>query len=231
MSQDIYAILSLEDKGVSEALNTPAKLFRLVCLDKGVSKIKWDKLLSQYLNSARSGVSKDKLSLSFTRSNLNRALGKKTITWDKLKTGLSILHKGKIEVKIELNWCDGLIHEVVPPKEITKELTIRSSDLCHMFRKCYTALELTPMGWNTLVEKWIDDPANALPANKPERSWERGNIRKHILDSNSYTWATSIKALSIIGVKDATMSILLHKGENHTIHSCKFKVKKYVKVK
>ena len=230
MSQDIYTILSLEDKGVSEARNIPAKLLRLVCLDKGITRQKWDKRLDGYLKSPRSGINNDKSTISYTKSNLNRALGKGNITWEKLKKGVSILHRNKIEFKLDLVWCDSLIHEVPPPTSIVKEMSGRGDDLCWFFRHCFSALKLTPLGWNTLVERWLADPANNIHLNKPERSWERGNIRKHVLDSNNFTWDTFIKAMSIIGVKSGSISVLLHSGENHTVHTCYFKVKKDAKL-
>lgn len=226
MSQDIYGVLATEDKGLSSAENIPAKLFRLVCLDKGVTRVKWDSLLDNYVKSTRSGVSNDKATWSFTKSNINRALGKDKITWEKLKKGLSILCDGKIEFSLEINWCDSLIHAKEPPKTIEKESSGRADDLCWFFRKAFNSIDLDPMSWNTLVEKWLNNPANGVYKNKPEKSWERGNIRKHILDSNIFTWDTFVKAMSILGVDNANISVMLTKGGVKSTHTCNFKVKK-----
>jgi hypothetical protein len=57
-----------------------------------------------------------------------------------------------------------------------------------------------------------------------ERSNERGNLKKAIIDRNHYPWDIFVKALDIVGVTEVTFTLYLNWGRVTTHHTHHFQV-------
>lgn len=225
MSKDMHRILSLDDKGVSEAVSTAAKLFRMILMDLNVTPMQWDRMLREYLKKPISGVANDRGKLSSQRSNFNRNLSRPRITWRKFREGIDILSPVHVNYELDLDWDPKLTLPKEPPKSITMDRQNQSDELCQMFRHLLIEVGADRYRiWDKLLRRQIDKDFKGKEDNPPDKSTERGNLHKSLInDKNSYTWETFCRGLSVLGVIKATYHInLTWRSGKSTRHSYKF---------
>tara|TARA_B100000700_G_scaffold208593_1_gene229243 strand:- start:1673 stop:2356 length:684 start_codon:yes stop_codon:yes gene_type:complete len=221
----MHQILSLDDKGVSQAVSTAAKLFRMILLDLNISPMQWDRMLREYLKKPISGVANDRSKLSSQRSNFNRNLSRPRITWRKFREGIDILNPVKVNYELDLEWDPKLTLPNEPPKQISMDRQNQSDELCQMFRYLLIGVGADRYRiWDKLLRRQIDKDFKGKEDNPPDKSTERGNLHKSLInDKNSYTWETFCRGLSVLGVMKATYHInLTWRNGKSTRHSYKF---------
>jgi hypothetical protein len=223
MADDMAKLLSLDDKGLSKAENAAAKIFRLICLDLNITPNVWDKKMREFLLSPASGVTDNPTKRSSERSNTNRALSKPKIMWRMLRRALAILNPTEIKYELKLSWDKSLIFNEEPPTYIEHVSKGRQDDLCYMFRVLLQRVAGTPSIWDILVNRWLNKQDQRTATNPPDRSTEKGNIHKTIISKNQHTWPVFCKGLSILGVVEAELTLVLTWGRKVTRHTYRFK--------
>lgn len=75
------------------------------------------------------------------------------------------------------------------------------------------------MSFNTLMERWLNDPVNSVPQNTRERQTKRTNVVK-VLVAQEMSWNTFIMGLKFINVSKFDITVTLyHKGNlSPTVH-------------
>lgn len=225
MSKDMHRLLTLDDKGVSEAVSTAAKLFRMILLDLNINPMQWDRMLREYLGKPISGVAKDKSNLASQRSNFNRNLSKSKITWRKFREGIDILNPKHVMYELDLEWDSKITLPQEPPTYFALERQNQCDELCQMFRHLMIMVGANRTRvWDKLLRRWIDKQFQGKEDNPPDKSTERGNLHKSLIkDKNSYTWETFCKGLNVLGVVNATYHInLTWRNGKTTRHSYQF---------
>lgn len=223
MAEDMHRLLSLDDKGVSEAQNAVAKLFRSVLLERGIDRKTWDRLIRQYVTDPKNGIPNNPTKRSSERSNVNRALCRPKITWKSFRKALALLRPKSVRYVLDLTWDPKLKLPHEPPTQIEYVPQSRQDVLCQMVRELFVAVGVNVKIWDRLVERRLDRHVRSVGHNPVDRSTERGNIRKTILNANSYTWDNFVKALNILGVIEATFTIELTWADKTTYHRYTFK--------
>jgi len=105
MSEDLNKILQSPNKQVHKATGVLSRLFRQILFDIGVDPLTWDKLMLRYLNDPTNGIpSNDNSKRSSARGNLNKALGKPTMSWKMFITALRFLKPESVEFELKLTW-------------------------------------------------------------------------------------------------------------------------------
>lgn len=223
MAEDMHRILSLDDKGVGEAENAPAKLFRGVLLDAKIDRQAWDRLMRRYVTDPKNGIPNNPTKRSSERSNLNRALSKQKITWRTFRKAMSMLKPRHIVYEVDFTWDPKLQLPNPPPLSIEYVPQSRQDELCQIVRELMTQVGISPKIWDRLIERYLDKHVKSAGHNPVDRSTMRGNIRKTILSSNSYTWENFVMALNILGVEKATFTARLTWSETTTCRRYTFK--------
>lgn len=78
-------------RGIMEAEDILAKLFRIICLDLNIGPEMWLVLLERYLDKPENGVGKSVSARSTEKSNLKRALESNTMTMKVFQKALRFL--------------------------------------------------------------------------------------------------------------------------------------------
>ncbi len=88
-----------------------------------------------------------------------------------------------------------------------------------LYRNILSTLGLeNMMKFNTLMENFLRDPRNGIPANIKDRSSARGNLKKELL-RNHMTWKVFCKGLRFLNVPRFEISICLHhRNGDKTFH-------------
>jgi hypothetical protein len=223
MSEEIHRILSLDDRGVSEARNAPAKLFRSILCELHIDRLTWDRLMRNFLTDPRSGIPNNPTKRSSERSNLNRALSKETVTWKMFRKALRVLNPANVEYQLDLVWEKDYVFPNASPHTLRYTPFSRENELGSMFQRLVRDLGITPQIWSRLMERWLDSPASRIRGdNPPDRSTERGNIKKALINKKDLTWPTFCRGLAILGVKEATLTVTLEWPRKTTQHSHHF---------
>lgn len=215
MSDSLKDIFDSGSCLVEEAGNIPAEIFREICFNVGMTTTKWDKLLTKYLDTVDGGsLSRSKKGRE--RNNINRELGNRTITWNKLTQFINILKPYKVEYKLDLKWNIQTNKE--PIESITLDSRYKGGILKTFFTKAFDDVIDDPRTWDTLVCIWIDKLEDIDPNNPVDRSTERGNIQKTIRSRDNFTWNMFCKSMSILGVgeMDLRLSFSTIRGKDVT---------------
>lgn len=224
MAQDMHSILSLDDKGLRSARNACAKLFRNILHTLDIDRMTWDTRMRKWLESPKSGTADSRAKRSSHRSNLNRTLSKDTVTWRGFREALNILSPKDAIYRLDIEWDENIVLPIEPPTEVEFSRYNRENELCRFVRILMTQCGITPVPWNILVERYLERMFRDHPENPVDHSTERGNINKAILEKDSYTWDTFVRALNILDVKEATLTITLQWGKTrYTEHKHTFK--------
>lgn len=206
------------------AKNVAAKFLRSIFLDLNITPAKWDTMLRKHLTQPDSGIPDSAARRSSARSNINRALGRHEITWKTLRTALQALRPINIEYRLDLQWDEKLILPIPGPEVLEYSPQNRSDELRQMVQILMMKVGITPRTWDVLVERWLNDPKNRISSNPADRSTERNNIRKALIEKPSYTWQSFIRGLSILGVRSATLTVILTWSKSRkTYHAYSFK--------
>lgn len=216
MAQDMHSILSLDDKGLSTARNACSKLFRHILLSLNVERMIWDRKMREWLENPKSGTANTKAKRSSNRSNLNRTLSKDAITWRKFREAIGILNPKRVYYTLDIVWVDGIVLPGEMPTHVEFEQYNRENELCRIIRRLMTDCGITPVPWNILVERYLDRMFEDHPNNPVDYSTERGNINKVILNKDTYTWENFVLALTIMGVKEVTFTVILEWGKTRS---------------
>ena len=92
------------------------------------------------------------------------------------------------------------------------------SILAALYRNILKKLGIENMAFDKLMECFLRDPRNGIPANIKERSSARGNLRKELL-RDYMTWKVFCKGLRFINVPRFSITICLHhRNGNKTYH-------------
>lgn len=222
MMKDIGDLLKRDDKYIDDAANPGAELFRRIAFDLNLTQKVWDSKLRSYLDVADGG-SMSKSKRSSERNNINRSLIQDSVTWKKLRRALSVLKPLEVKYVLNLTWDPKLEFGKTPPTTITVVSKDRYDDLYVLFSKVFGSVVDSLMIWDNLVNRWIDKLDDQTKDNPADRSTEKGNIQKTIIRKNTLTLALFCKALSILGVISAELTIHLKWSKTHsTQHSYVF---------
>lgn len=105
MSEDLNRLLVSPTKEQNEARGVLARLWRCVLMDIGMTPSVWHRLMTSYLNNPENGIAQnDGKRKSSTRGNMNKALGKQTMSWKTFITGIRFLSPVSAEFEIRLKW-------------------------------------------------------------------------------------------------------------------------------
>ena len=112
----VELIKSKED-GVLDASNLPARVWRLVLLNLGMSGSQWFKLLTAY--HIRLQGNKGSKELQNIKGNTTRMLSESKMAWDALVKGFIVLGFDKVEVEFKLtkNGKTQIVKQVVDLKD------------------------------------------------------------------------------------------------------------------
>lgn len=223
MSEEIHEILLLDDRGTSTASDAPSKLFRSILYDLKIDRMLWDRLMRDFLTHPRSGVENTPTKRSSERSNLNRALAKDRVTWKMFRKALQVVHPTNVSYQLELGWQKDFLFPNEKPNTLTHCPQARENELGQMFRILLRDLGISPEIWQRLVERYLDSTNSKLKDNPPDKSTVRGNLRKSLIEKTEYTWPTFCKGLGILGVGEATLTVVLEWPRKTTQHSHHFK--------
>lgn len=223
MSEEIHEILEKDDRGISAAIDAPSKLFRSILYDLQIDRMTWDRLMRDFLTNPRSGVDNTPTKRSSERSNLNRALAKDRVTWKMFRKALQVFNPKVVEYELELEWNKDYVFANEKPHTLSYSPMARENELASVFRILLRDLGVSPEIWQRLIERYLDATNKKLRENPPDRSTVRGNLRKSLIEKREYTWPTFCKGLGILGVKEATLTVVLKWPRKTTRHSHHFK--------
>lgn len=222
MSEEIHKILSLDDRGVPEARDAPAKLFRGILFDLSIERMTWDRLMRDFLTNPRSGIPDNPTKRSSERSNLNRALAKPNITWKMFRKAIQVLNPKGVSYELAIVWSKDYVFPNEKPHNLSYTPQAKENELAQMFRILNRDLGITPQIWKRLVERYLDSVGTRVRDNPPDRSTVRGNLSKALLAKDEFTWSTFCKGLRILGIKEATLTVVLTWPKKTTEHSHHF---------
>lgn len=95
------------EKGVSQATNPLAKLWRLMLRELKVNPWRWKQLMELHVEDPRSGVPSTPKDRSSARGNLNKELRKPKITWGTFVKGVLLLNPVKVRFETHMTWSNG----------------------------------------------------------------------------------------------------------------------------
>lgn len=72
-----------------------------------------------------------------------------------------------------------------------------SGVLAKLWRLILAERNITPLAWNELMKRYLNDPRNGIPADVRERSSARGNLHKE-LKRPRMTWKVFLKGLRFL---------------------------------
>lgn len=223
MANDIGSVLSLDDKGLSTATNTSAKLMRMIWLDLNITRAKWDARLRDYLLDKRSGTPNSPERRSYKRSNFNRAISNDKITWAAFREGLAVLNPKATLFHFEFEWDPKIILPRPAILNYTYERRNRECELVRIYRDIFYELGGTPKIWENFVDRYLNKLMATRDYNPIDRATERGNLQKSIIRSNNFTWENFTTALCVIGIIRATITVeLVWSKQKSTRHSYTF---------
>lgn len=95
-----------------------------------------------------------------------------------------------------------------------------SDPLAKLLRHIFADLDLKPITFNRLLDKYLDDPVNGIkPGDRAKRSSTRGNRIKEITNKK-VTWDNFMKAMKILDPESMEVQIALNWGNDRiTIHT------------
>lgn len=230
MSREMQELLSRPDRGSSENCNIHAKLFREILMDRRIDRMAWDRYLRDWMFNPKSGIPDCMKSRSSLRSSINRTTASKKLTWKSLRTGLSIIGAQSVSYKLELKWSSKIKHTVEPPTYVEYIPRGQENELRRMFAILTSMVDMTPQKWQVLLSKYIErvfhdkleaaseEGGDALRNNSVEISTFRGNVNKSIWQKDNYTWGTFCRALSILGIVEVKMTMIITWSNKKTVH-------------
>lgn len=226
MSNDIHSLLRSDDKDLPLAKNMPAAFFRKIVADLNVTPQKWDAAMRRYLNDPKIHAHLSTGRKSSERSNWNRALAKPTMTWKTLRRGIDILGPQQVTLELSLVWDSRIQLPHKPPTFIEYTPNRQYDDLKRLYQDILVDIGFTPKIWNRLIDRYLNRKQRLL-SNPVDRSTERGNINKSLLDTPSFTWGNLMKGLAVVGAERGNMAIVLAWPKRKTIHAMDFSCKEH----
>lgn len=97
-------ILDDPNKGIEEAENIPARLFRTMLLQLNIHPWRWAQLLSRYVADPRNNIPQTRKDINHARGNMNKELKKSRITFPTLMRGIRLFNPVAVTFRIELEW-------------------------------------------------------------------------------------------------------------------------------
>lgn len=97
----------------------------------------------------------------------------------------------------------------------TKRVTEARNPLARMWRQILLDLNVTPMAFDKMINRYLDDPRNHIPKDPKKRSTERGNMMKE-LSKPSITWKTLEKGLRLFPFTELTIELHFKWGSGRT---------------
>lgn len=96
--------------------------------------------------------------------------------------------------------------------------------LAKLYRQILADLDITPMKFNQLMEKYLQDPKNKIPPDSKNRSSERGNLIKEMRRSDM-TWKVFLKCIRFLSPVEMRFEVHLKWGDKKTtIHGVNMKI-------
>lgn len=94
-----------------------------------------------------------------------------------------------------------------------------STVLANLFRRTIIDLGISLQQWSFLLNRYITDPRNGIPANARDQSVARGNMQKEFF-KNTMTWKFFYRAMKVLGAVRFEISITFHHANGtKTVHS------------
>lgn len=78
--------------------------------------------------------------------------------------------------------------------------------LSRLFREILKDINIQPMAWSSLMERFLDDPRNRIPRNGKDRSSARGNMNKELCRP-TMTWKVFRKGLQFLGATSVRFEV------------------------
>lgn len=221
-SKSLDELFSQNDRGYLEARNVPAKLFRLVLFELGISKSKWERLLKKTLDEQK-GQKAD------GRGNIVRALVGKEITWESMQRGLRVLNPKRVWVRMDFEWNPKLEFPGTPPAYVEITSDTKRDDLLHIFKEhLLPQLGIRPGIWNELVTRYIQHLGLYSKDRRHEGSDKASNLKKALFGSEGtgkvrqIRWSRFCEALVVFQIRRVTLTVTLEFRRSKTQHTLTF---------
>lgn len=215
-------ILEQPDKGVSNARNLPARMFRTILVDFRVDKRTWNRLLRKKLESSPNQRNDG-------RGNLVRALNKRQITWESMQRGIRILGPKRVWVRFDFDWNPRLEFPSKPPEYVEIVSDTKRDDLLHIFKEhLLIQVGMRPSIWNELMKRHLENLGLYTKERRHEGSDRASNLKKALFGSEGtakvrqITWERFCEALLILNIRSATLTIIMEFRKNKTVHTLGF---------
>lgn len=220
MSKGIHELLRRTDRGVNDAKDSVAMMWRSILLDLNITPDQWDKLITRYVRS-HNDIRKSKTRESSDRSNKNRTLARPTMRWRALQTGLDILGPKRISYDLYFTW-DRVTYPKEKPTHMHHIPRSRGNMLRDVFRKLTAEIGMHPTLWHTLIDQYAEKIVG--PGNPTQKSTKRGNENKALMDNKELTWVEFARGLRILRVSQLTFTINLQFEKYCTQHTFYFDI-------
>lgn len=223
-SHGLEPLFEKDDRGLLEATNVPARMFRLVLLETKLTKAQWTRLLNKATK--KEGVNK-----SDSRGNLIRSIRGDSITWLSMRRGLQVLGPEQILVTMRLEWNPRLEFGGEKPGLIAITSDSRRDDLLRIFHEgILTRTQISPSAWNELNLRHLDHLGLRSAERRSEGSDRISNLKK-ILGLSTSTgkhvrqirWEKFCEALMILQIRQVTLSVTLKFRKRETQHTLYFR--------
>lgn len=220
--QSLDTLFDKDDRGLLEAKNVPARMFRQVLLELRVTRGRWSRLLNR-------AIKRDSANKSDGRGNLIRALKGNAITWLSMRRGLQVLAPEQIKITMELDWNPRLEFEGEKPEVVSIISDSRRDDLLRIFHEEILArTQISPSAWNELNIRHLDRLGLRSAERRSEGSDRISNLKK-ILGLSASTskqirqirWEKFCEALMILEIRQVRLTIALvfrRRTSQHTIY-------------
>ena len=224
MSNKLYDLLDEPNKLITKASNPVAYIFRSILFHLNISQEIWDKKMKAYLNSPRSVAFGDPKKQVSERNNINRALASDIVTWDSFSKAIRILNPINYNIQLDLVWDDDIVFASGKKKLDTVTFDFKNvhNELHSMFFTLIVQIiDMRDMS-NTvdnLLTRHVRKMKDIDQDNSTAVSTAKGNLKKGVFEKTNFTWDMFCKALEVIGIKQARMTINLKWVKKHISHS------------
>ncbi len=89
---------------VSKARNPLAVIYRQILLETRMNSMKWNQLMTRYINDPRNGIPDNNTKRHQARNNLNRQLAAPRLSFKTIMRGFRVLFPLEIEMSFKINW-------------------------------------------------------------------------------------------------------------------------------
>lgn len=110
MKEYLKDLLERQDKGIYEAQDMLAYLFRMILYDLDIRSNRWEVLISRMMADPRNPAPKNSRDRSSQKGNLNKAFRGNRMTFKTFIKGLKFLEARKLKIVAELTMANNKVH-------------------------------------------------------------------------------------------------------------------------